>query len=106
MIQTCCGSLANQRVNSPRLARVPQQPGLIEHNMVIQHTQTSLPPGPRGLPVVGDALAFSKYPLGFLRRLERRYGRMATIHLGHQPFVLLFRPEQVRYVLMEQTNSD
>src|SRR5215471_2552084 len=30
MIQTCCGSLANQRVNSPRLARVPQQPGIIE----------------------------------------------------------------------------
>ncbi len=24
MIQTCCGSLANQRVNSPRLARVPR----------------------------------------------------------------------------------
>jgi len=30
---------------------------------------------------------------------------MATIHLGHQPFVLLFRPEQVRYVLVEHPRN-
>ena len=73
--------------------------------MVTQHLQTTLPPGPRGLPFVGDALAFGYYPLRFLRRLERRYGRMASIHLGHHPFVLLFRPEQVRYVLMEHPRN-
>jgi cytochrome P450 len=73
--------------------------------MVTQQIETTLPPGPRGLPVFSDALAFRNYPLQFLRRLERVYGRMATIHLGHHPFVLLFRPEQVRYVLMEHPRN-
>lgn len=64
-----------------------------------------LPPGPKGLPVVGNALQFQRDPLGFVREMERTYGRMATIHIGENPFVLCFRPEHVRYFLTEQQRN-
>ena len=62
---------------------------------------TTLPPGPRHLPYIGNLLALRLDPLGFLQSLQRRYGNMATIYFGKNPAVLLFRPEHVRYVLVE-----
>ncbi|MGH2495272.1 MAG: cytochrome P450 [Ktedonobacteraceae bacterium] len=64
--------------------------------------KTTLPPGPKGLPIFGNALQFQRDSLGFVREMERTYGRMATIHMGKIPFVLCFRPEHVRYFLTEQ----
>lgn len=68
-------------------------------------TNTTFPPGPKGLPLAGNALQFQRDPLGFIRQMERTYGRMATIHLGKNPFVLCFRPEHVRYFLTEQQRN-
>ena len=66
-----------------------------------QMTKTMLPPGPRRLPSIGNLLALRQDPLGFLQQLQRAYGNMATIYIGKDPAVLLFRPEHVRYVLVE-----
>src|SRR5207253_5452481 len=67
-----------------------------------QHTtKTTLPPGPPRLPYVGNLLWLRQDPLGFLQQLQRTYGNMATIYVGKNPAVVLFRPEQVRYVLVE-----
>jgi cytochrome P450 len=44
-------------------------------------------------------LQFRHDQLGFLLKLQRTYGRMATITIGKTPIVLLFRPEHVGYVL-------
>src|SRR2546427_3685999 len=66
-----------------------------------QTTKTALPQGPRGLPYVGNMLSLRQDPLGFLQQLQRTYGNMATIYIGKNPAVVLFRPEQVRYVLVE-----
>src|SRR6266849_6425502 len=66
-----------------------------------QTTKTTLPPGPRPLPYIGNLLSLRQDPLGFLQRLQRIYGNMATIYLGKNPAVVLFRPEHVRYVLVE-----
>ena len=66
-----------------------------------QRTMTTLPPGPRRLPYIGNLLSLRQDPLGFLQQLERTYGNMATIYFGKNPAVLLFRPEHVRYVLVE-----
>jgi len=66
-----------------------------------QTIKTVLPPGPRPLPYIGNMLSLRQDPLGFLQQLQRTYGTMATIHLGKNPAVLLFRPEHVRYVLVE-----
>jgi cytochrome P450 len=66
---------------------------------------STLPPGPKGLPVVGNALQFQRDPLHFVRETQRQYGRMATVHIGKQPLVLFFRPEHVRYILTENPRN-
>src|SRR2546429_6793367 len=67
----------------------------------LQTTKTMLPPGPSRLPYIGHLLPLRQDPLGFLQQLQRTYGNMATIYIGKNPAVLLFRPEHVRYVLVE-----
>ena len=64
-----------------------------------------LPPGPKGLPVVGNSLQFSRDPLRFMRETQKTYGRIATMYIGKQPLVLFFRPEHVRYVLTENQKN-
>src|SRR5256712_13934564 len=66
-----------------------------------QTTKTMLPPGPRRLPYIGNLLSLRQDPLGFLQQLQRTHGNMATIYIGKNPAVVLFRPEHVRYVLVE-----
>jgi cytochrome P450 len=70
----------------------------------LEHTYT-LPPGPNGLPFLGNVFQLGRNQLGFLLDLQRRYGRMATIYIGRTPVVLLFRPEHVRYVLTENPRN-
>src|SRR5438876_11177425 len=71
----------------------------------LQTTRTILPPGPRPLPYIGHLLSLRQDPLGFLQQLQRTYGGMATIYLGKNPAVILFRPEHVRYVLVEHPRN-
>ena len=71
----------------------------------LQTTKTMLPPGPRRLPYIGHLLSLRQDPLGFLQQLQRTYGNMATIYIGKNPAVLLFRPEHVRYVLVEHPRN-
>ena len=67
--------------------------------------KTGLPPGPRQVPFIGNALAFRSDQLGYLQLLQQTYGNMATIHIGNAPLVLLFKPEHVRYVLSENPSN-
>ncbi len=71
----------------------------------LQTTKMTLPPGPRRLPYIGNLLSLRQDPLGYLQRLQRTYGNMATIYLGRTPTVLLFRPEYVRFVLVENPRN-
>lgn len=64
-----------------------------------------LPPGPRGLPFIGNLHQFQNNPLSFFRETQQQYPRMATVYLGKEPFVLCFRPEHVRYILIEQARK-
>src|SRR6266699_3698503 len=70
-----------------------------------QTTKTMLPPGPRRLPYIGNLLSLRQDALGFLQQLQRTYGNMATIYIGKNPAVVLFRPEHVRYVLVEHPRN-
>ena len=65
----------------------------------------TLPPGPRGIPLLGNVVQFRRDQLGFLLHLQRTYGGMATIAIGRTPVVVLFRPEHVRYVLTQQPEN-
>lgn len=67
--------------------------------------KSTLPPGPRGLPLLGNILQFRHDQLSFLLKLEQTYGRMATIHIGKTPIVLCFRPEHIRYILAENPRN-
>lgn len=71
----------------------------------LQTTKTALPPGPRRLPYIGNLLSLRLDPLGYLQQLHRTYGGMATIYFGKNPTVLLFRPEYIRYVLVEHPHD-
>src|SRR5581483_1953051 len=64
-----------------------------------------LPPGPRRLPYLGNLLSLRQDPLNFFQHLHQSYGDMATIYLGQNPAVVLFRPEYVRYVLVEHPQN-
>src|SRR5947199_5190208 len=64
-------------------------------------SKTVLPSGPARLPYIGNLLSLRLDPLGYLQRLQRTYGNMTTIYFGKNPAVLLFRPEYIRYVLVE-----
>ncbi|HEY4036691.1 MAG TPA: cytochrome P450 [Ktedonobacteraceae bacterium] len=66
---------------------------------------TTLPPSPKGLPIVGNAFQFNNGPLAFLRSVQRIYPRMATIYVGKEPLVLCFRPEHIRAILVENPRN-
>jgi cytochrome P450 len=57
-------------------------------------------PGPRGLPLLGDVLAFRADRLAFLTRLARDHGDVATFRIGPYRVWQLAHPEQVRDVLV------
>jgi cytochrome P450 len=67
--------------------------------------RSDLPAGPRGLPLLGNVLPYRHDLLEYLLKLEQNYGRMATIYIGRTPVVLFFRPEHVRYLLVENPRN-
>ena len=61
--------------------------------------------GPKGLPIVGNTLQFRRDPLHFVREMQQKYGHMATVHFGKLRIVMFFRPEHVRYFLVEKPRN-
>jgi cytochrome P450 len=68
-------------------------------------TRTHLPPGPPPLPLVGNVPQFRRDPLAFVRGVQRAYGNVATVHMANRPVVMFFRPEHVRYFLVENARN-
>src|SRR5512147_1576963 len=62
----------------------------------------SRPPGPVGLPLLGQSLGFARDPLNFLSGVARRYGDIAFFQLGDVPVYFVSRPEYVWEVLVTQ----
>lgn len=65
----------------------------------------NLPPGPKGRPVVGNLLAYSRDPLGFLTRCAREYGDVARLGFPGPPAYLISHPEHVEYVLVKNNRN-
>ena len=65
-------------------------------------TRKPLPPGPRGLPLIGSSLETRRDILGLLHRGMLEYGDTVRFRFGPWNFVTLHRPEDIRAVLLER----
>ncbi|MCB1139644.1 MAG: cytochrome P450 [Leptospiraceae bacterium] len=61
--------------------------------------------GPSGTPLLGNTLALRKNPTAYLLQLQKEYGDLVQIHLGWIPIILVFHPDQVRQILVENHKS-
>lgn len=57
-----------------------------------------LPPGSRGLPLLGETLAFVSSPAGFIEQRQRRHGNVFRTHLLGAPTVYLLGAEANRWI--------
>jgi cytochrome P450 len=65
-------------------------------------TSGRLPPGPKGLPVIGVAFDLRPDPLAGLQRYAREYGDVARFCVMMQERILLSHPDYVNQVLVTQ----
>jgi cytochrome P450 len=65
----------------------------------------SRPPGPRGLPLIGEARSFARDPLAFLTGVADRYGDIANFRLGGLDVFFVRHPDYIREVLITQRAS-
>lgn len=64
-----------------------------------------LPPGPRGLPLLGSAFDLGRDPLGFLTRTAREYGDITRVSLGPSSFFFFAHPEHVETILVTRNRD-
>lgn len=62
---------------------------------------SSLPPGPRGVPLLGVLPELRRDPLGLLWRASRDYGDVTSLPLGSRRIILLCHPDHVQHVLLQ-----
>ena len=61
---------------------------------------TRRPPGPKGLPLLGNMLEFSRDILRYYSEWSRDYGDIVSLNLAGWPVVLLNNPDYAEYVLV------
>ena len=68
-------------------------------------TGAALPPGPRGIPLVGTAMAMARDPLAFLIDMGHRYGPVSFTRLGAYRVYMINEPELIDEVLLGKHRS-
>jgi cytochrome P450 len=61
-----------------------------------------IPPGPKGLPIVGSAFDLRDDPLNTMRRMAREYGDIVRFEVMKRERILLNDPEMIHQVLVMQ----
>jgi cytochrome P450 len=64
-----------------------------------------VPPGPKGLPLLGMALQVLRDPLGTLQRIAREYGDIVRIPIGSDGRILLNHPDYIEQVNVIQQSK-
>ena len=67
--------------------------------------RTLLPPGPRGLPILGMLPAVRRDPTGVFMRAALRYGDVAYLKIGPRRGFLITNPADVRHVLQDNARN-
>ena len=65
----------------------------------------ALPPGPPGLPLLGNILDFRRDTLGFLLESSRAHGDVSLYRLGRDDVYLLRHPDHIKDVLVTHQHS-
>ena len=73
--------------------------------MTTATARQNVPPGPKGRPLVGNLLAYSRDPLGFLTRCAREYGDVVRLGFPGPPAYLISHPEGVESVLVKNNKN-
>ena len=66
----------------------------------------SWPPGPKGLPFLGNLLEFRRDALRYYSEWSRQYGDIVALRLGVWPAVLLNHSDHAEYVNKDVDSSD
>lgn len=61
-----------------------------------KRSDMKMPPGPRGLPIIGSMLSLRKNPHHVLARISQKYGDVCTVRLGSVPTVVISHPTLLR----------
>lgn len=69
------------------------------------HFTQKLPPGPRGLPVIGVAPQVLKNPLNFFMEIFQQYGDVVHFQIGATQFYQLNHPDHIQWVLQENNRN-
>jgi len=64
-----------------------------------------LPPGPKGLPLLGSLIDYFSDMLGFLTRVSAEYGDIVYYKLGSRKMYLLNNPEHIKDVLVTHNRN-
>lgn len=73
---------------------------------LFQNRANASPPGPRGLPLLGNLLDFARDILTFLTRTAREYGDIALIRITGKTIYLINDPKNVEFVLTHTNGTD
>lgn len=71
----------------------------------ITNTQMDLPPGPRGVPLLGMLPAVRRDPIGAFMDGALRYGDVAYFKIGPRNGFLATRPDDIRHVLSDNARN-
>lgn len=63
------------------------------------------PPGPRGFPILGNALELRKDPHLVLTQLSRRYGDVMEVRIGTRPVLVLSGLDTIKQALVKQAED-
>jgi cytochrome P450 len=66
---------------------------------------TSLPPGPKGLPYLGQALRYQKDPFGFFVWMREHYGDISRDASSGFPLMQIYSPEAIEHVLVRNAKN-
>jgi len=74
-------------------------------NLTSPDSATPLPPGPRGLPILGMLPAVRRDPTGVFMRAAQRYGDVVSFKIANRRGFLITNPADVRHVLQDNARN-